>query len=620
MRWMAAAVGAALLLLGPAALGAAQDDGNDSWNGSYNDSYEDWNDSEWNDSDWNESDWNHSDWEDRNRSREHPAYRNGSSSYERENDTFTGDHVRFTLDEDLPGVRGYGLVDGPSVFDAVALPASNDTDWMTHDETFAMSSGPHDMMIRDNASYRLGVDVEQDDDGDGPTTAVVAEARLDVADDVEVERNDSWSDDDSSVYDLRLPDDRVLHLWGDSLEHRDGVFRTAEEAVLGARFPPGDPHPDREERPRPYRPSEDRRDRPSQWDRDGDTFTGDRVRFTLDEDLPGIRDHGLRDPATAAIASLRLPEAGELRSSADGRLFTMGNDAAQLMVADVPPAVLGVTVQGNGAAEIVLASGVSAEPVEVEDDDAPEDARLYELRLPDNRTAWLGGEDLERTDRGFRAPENAHFRAMERPGDHEGREEDRVEARPGPDDGDGPPRHALDREARTQVQRAAASGKVGVEVHPGEGGPAAVAGGHVQVRQAYGGPDDEVKAGVTVEAPDGSEGTVIRMTLNQSALPDVEITEAVDRLEVHFDNESIAAADDLEDALDWSDDGGEPEYLILVGAEEVEILVTVPHFSPHTVEVVTSSDEASAQGTPGFGALAALVAGTGVAAASRRRR
>lgn len=612
-RIVAAAAAGLLLLLGAAALGAAQED----------DPYED---------DWESEDDGWEDWRrsyEENRSRQEGSY-HGNSSYDRNGSAFAGDHVRFTLDEDLPGVRGYALVDGDvRVLDAVDLPPENDTRWMTHHETFALESGPHDLLIRDNTSYRVSVDVVQNDSDGEASTAVVHQARLHVADGVDVERNDTWSDgdDEASVYDLHLPDGRTLHLAGDRLDHRNGTFVTADHAVLG-----DDLLPERDERPDRGFPEHwvpEDSDAESEWDRDGDEMTGDHVAFAIDEDLPGIRDHRILDPEAPVFDAVRLPGDDEAEWRAQGRSLGMATDEARLVVGDVPPSVLTVRTFEGASATLTLAPGVTADRVTVPDDDAPEDAVLYELRLPGNQSAWVGGigirmvhaetSDGPRTS--FLVDDVAHFRALE-PGEEPGPDagDDRDGETGGADGDRGPPQHALDRETRVQVERAAAAGKVGVEVHPDEdGSPDAVSNGHVEVREAYGAPDDEVKAGVTLEAPDGSEGTVLRMTLDGEALEGLDLTEATERLEVRFDDASIEAADDLEDALDWSDDDGEPEYLLLVGGEEVEVLVSIPHFSPHTVEIVEAAGGAEAQGTPGFGALAAL-ASLGGAAAARARR
>jgi|GEM_PF-2607107 len=53
---------------------------------------------------------------------------------------------------------------------------------------------------------------------------------------------------------------------------------------------------------------------------------------------------------------------------------------------------------------------------------------------------------------------------------------------------------------------------------------------------------------------------------------------------VNYDGESISMADDINDVLDPNDDGAHPEYLIVLGSNGAQLLVSVPHFSEHTIE------------------------------------
>jgi hypothetical protein len=74
--------------------------------------------------------------------------------------------------------------------------------------------------------------------------------------------------------------------------------------------------------------------------------------------------------------------------------------------------------------------------------------------------------------------------------------------------------------------------------------------------------------------------------------------------------------------LEPTDDEGEPEYLLLVGGEEVQVLVSVPHFSPHQIEVVEtqSSQQVDSSQVPGFTAVSlALASGLAAAVAGIRR-
>lgn len=57
-------------------------------------------------------------------------------------------------------------------------------------------------------------------------------------------------------------------------------------------------------------------------------------------------------------------------------------------------------------------------------------------------------------------------------------------------------------------------------------------------------------------------------------------------LEVRFDGEQIGRADDLQDVLDPTADE-DAEYVTVEGEGQIQILVGIPSFSPHTVEVAS---------------------------------
>ncbi len=58
--------------------------------------------------------------------------------------------------------------------------------------------------------------------------------------------------------------------------------------------------------------------------------------------------------------------------------------------------------------------------------------------------------------------------------------------------------------------------------------------------------------------------------------------DALEELEVRFDDKEIEMAEDYDDLVESSD---EAEYLVSMGSEKIELLVTVPHFSTHTIEI-----------------------------------
>ncbi len=58
---------------------------------------------------------------------------------------------------------------------------------------------------------------------------------------------------------------------------------------------------------------------------------------------------------------------------------------------------------------------------------------------------------------------------------------------------------------------------------------------------------------------------------------------------VMFDGEEINMADDYDDVLNSSDDGNNSEYLIVIGSNGVQVLVSIPSFSEHTITISQAS-------------------------------
>lgn len=53
---------------------------------------------------------------------------------------------------------------------------------------------------------------------------------------------------------------------------------------------------------------------------------------------------------------------------------------------------------------------------------------------------------------------------------------------------------------------------------------------------------------------------------------------------VNYDGRPISMADDIQDILDPNNDGSHPEYLVVLGLNGTQLLVSIPHFSEHTIE------------------------------------
>ncbi|MEM0493032.1 MAG: carboxypeptidase-like regulatory domain-containing protein [Candidatus Thermoplasmatota archaeon] len=54
---------------------------------------------------------------------------------------------------------------------------------------------------------------------------------------------------------------------------------------------------------------------------------------------------------------------------------------------------------------------------------------------------------------------------------------------------------------------------------------------------------------------------------------------------VNYDGVSISPASNLSDVLNPDDDGLEPEYLLVIGKDSIQLLVSIPHFSEHIITI-----------------------------------
>jgi hypothetical protein len=112
----------------------------------------------------------------------------------------------------------------------------------------------------------------------------------------------------------------------------------------------------------------------------------------------------------------------------------------------------------------------------------------------------------------------------------------------------------------------------------------------------------EVKINVSSE---DKEGKTIVVDIDNETL---NITNIADIL-VIFDGENISMAENYSDILNASDDNGLPEYLVVIGSGGVQVLVSIPEFSIHTILITEASAAAPSEWKiPGFTATLMLIA------------
>lgn len=76
-------------------------------------------------------------------------------------------------------------------------------------------------------------------------------------------------------------------------------------------------------------------------------------------------------------------------------------------------------------------------------------------------------------------------------------------------------------------------------------------------------------------------------------------------IQVVFDGENISMADDYKDVTNASDDNGTAEYITVMGSNGVQVLVSIPSFSTHTIEIIGTTEQAG-WNIPGFGLVLAI--------------
>ncbi|MFN4133918.1 MAG: Ig-like domain-containing protein, partial [Candidatus Hadarchaeales archaeon] len=82
---------------------------------------------------------------------------------------------------------------------------------------------------------------------------------------------------------------------------------------------------------------------------------------------------------------------------------------------------------------------------------------------------------------------------------------------------------------------------------------------------------------------ENTEGRTAIINIDNYALPIINI----EHVQVFVDGTQINMADNYDDVLNPADDGDRPEYLILVGGQGVQVLVSIPHFSTRTITIGT---------------------------------
>ncbi len=89
------------------------------------------------------------------------------------------------------------------------------------------------------------------------------------------------------------------------------------------------------------------------------------------------------------------------------------------------------------------------------------------------------------------------------------------------------------------------------------------------------------KVDVTVSS-DVDNGKTIVLNVDNATMPVLQLGE----VRVLYDNVEIGQADSYEDILNPTNENV-PEYLVILGNKGIQVLVSIPTFSPHTITITT---------------------------------
>jgi hypothetical protein len=297
----------------------------------------------------------------------------------------------------------------------------------------------------------------------------------------------------------------------------------------------------------------------------GSSVQGTHVTFTAADG--GLRNYTVDGVVVAAAIDFE-PALSRIRWKVEGaELKVEGNDV-EFRAVDTPNGHF--RAEADDLVRVTLAPGFSAR-----DGQGHDDSRVL-LAGPGNVTGAINGDRLRIVGNGT-VVEGRDVRFLLHPLT---------------------PRTDLSDDVREALE----DGDIGAEVvvEPEDGGTVVtpVETGVVNVTVA----DTEGRVFLTVEGH--GNGTALLFTLAPGVLGDPRA------LVVRFDGLEIAQAADMADLLDVNAD--EPaDYLVVVGANATQVLVAIPHFSIHTIELASGS----AQLVPSGLQLTAFLAAGTVAAA-----
>jgi hypothetical protein len=89
----------------------------------------------------------------------------------------------------------------------------------------------------------------------------------------------------------------------------------------------------------------------------------------------------------------------------------------------------------------------------------------------------------------------------------------------------------------------------------------------------------EDSVSLSVDGDENLSGRTLVINLEE------DFFETDENLSIFYDGKKIGLADDISDILNPNDDGSNPEYLVTYGSNGTQVLVSIPHFSVHTISI-----------------------------------
>lgn len=476
------------------------------------------------------------------------------SAWTSDGDTYTGDHVSFTLTD--AGLADY-TVDATPVLEDLSYDPPLDADSNdTSGDTF-QADGNGSLEVRDRPTGEL------DARSDGNLTATLSDGWNATLDDGEIaltgpeNMTGTIEGDDLSLDNQTITAEEELRLRLDASAEEDesddddrGPGARPDNRGRGNADDRGEDARDRDD------DDDDRRGPPEHVDRrafrgafsvsDGEV-DGKHVAFTYANG--SISDYSVSNQTwfTSVTFDPAL-ETEELK--ARGATFEAEGEDAEFKAIDNPTGHLKAEAD-DGTVTVTLADGINATWVEDDDDDEERERLL--LTAPDGTRATIKGDNLTLTDGNTTIVSEEEIKFLVMPRGMNGEE----------------------------VDAALADGRVvaQVMVAKGQGGqPEAIGVENGAVNLTTNASEGQVT--LTIEGH--GEGRAVLFNLEEGSVGPVE------DLVIRFDGERIQPASGLNDVL-TAEEGEGAEYILIVGANTTQVLVQVPHFSVHTVQIQSAS-------------------------------